>query len=356
MKQRQGIREVAEFAGVSIGTVSNVLNRPSLVAEETRTRVREAMRQLGFVRDESARQLRAGRSRMIGLVVLDVANPFFTDVARGVEDYADATNTPVILCNSDEDPGREERYLDLLEEQRIKGILITPVNQIHPRLQQLRDRGIPVVLLDRRATRKDQCSVAVDDIAGGSLAMTHLLERGHRRIAFVGGSDTITQARDRQQGALNAIEARGLKQNVLQVYPTPNLNFASGVAAARQILQARSGRRITAVLCANDLLALGVLQQFTRTGVRVPDDVALVGYDDIDFAAAAAIPLSSVRQPRHRLGHAAAELLLKEADGEKGHVHQQVVFEPELIVRASSDTSRNTRATARGRTIRGPAA
>src|SRR6516165_10716860 len=151
------IREVAAHAGVSVATVSNVLNRPEIVAGPTRDRVHSSIRELGFVRNESARQLRAGRSRTIGLVVLDVANPFFTDVARGVEDEASESGLAVILCNSDDQQAKETHYLELLEEHRVQGILITPVPGAHDRLAQLQRRGTPVVLVDSRSPTHGQC-------------------------------------------------------------------------------------------------------------------------------------------------------------------------------------------------------
>jgi LacI family transcriptional regulator len=323
------IRDVAELAGVSVGTVSNVLNRPDLVSPRTRERVLSAIADLGFVRNESARQLRAGQSRTLGLVVLDVANPFFTDVARGV-----------ILCNSDEKASKEHAYLDLLEEQRVKGILITPADGISERLGDLRRRGTPVVLLDRRSARRDQCSVSVDDALGGDLAISHLLDYGHRRLAFVGGPASINQVADRLRGARQAIERMDDEGCELVVQPTPGLNVGAGRAAAAALIAIPKSRRPTAVFCANDLLALGVLQELTRQSVRVPQDMAIVGYDDIDFASAAAVPLTSVSQPRHQLGRTAAELLIEEtADGGR-HRHQQVVFEPELVVRESSAVRR----------------
>ena len=181
------IREVAALAGVSVATVSNVINRPEIVAQQTRDRVQSAITELGFVRNESARQLRAGRSRTIGLVVLDVANPFFTDVARGVEDEANKAGLAVILCNSDDQARKENRYLDVLEEHRVHGVLITPVAGASTRLASLQRRGTPVVLVDSRASTRGQCSVAVDDVMGGDLAMSHLLAAGHQRIAYLAG-------------------------------------------------------------------------------------------------------------------------------------------------------------------------
>jgi LacI family transcriptional regulator len=331
------IRDVASHAGVSVGTVSNVLNRPDIVAPTTRSRVLAAISALGFVPNDAARQLRRGRGRTLGLVVLDVANPFFTDVAKGVEDTTGAAGMAVIFCNSDGDVVKEHAYLDLLEEQRVQGVLITPIDDASERLRRLRDRGILVVLLDRQSPQTDLCSVSVDDRLGGELALRHLVENGHRRIAFVGGPRRLQQVRDRYAGAVQALESAGLDSGEhLRRFETPALTVAAGRDAAARILGMPRSTRATAVFCANDLLALGVLQGLTRQQVRVPDDIALVGYDDIDFAAAAAVPLSSVRQPRQRLGQTAASLLLDEANEPETHRHQQVIFEPELVVRESS--------------------
>jgi len=334
------IREVAALAGVSVGTVSNVLNRPDAVAESTRSRVQAAIKTLGFIRNESARQLRAGRSRTIGLVVLDVANPFFTDVARGVEDAASESGLAVILCNSDDQQAKESRYLELLEEHRVQGILITPVYGADERLARLQRRGTPVVLVDSRSPSRGQCSVSVDDVLGGDLAVSHLLAVGHERIAFVGGPMSIRQVADRRDGAVRALERADGTASDLYVIETPALNVSAGQQAGAALAELPAETRPTAVFCANDLLALGVLQEMTAHRIRVPENVALVGYDDIDFAAAAAVPLSSVRQPRHQLGRSAAQLLIDETLGEQAHQHRQVVFEPELVIRRSSQAQR----------------
>jgi len=317
------IREVAAGAGVSVATVSNVLNRPEIVAQRTRDRVNAVIRDLGFVRNESARQLRAGRSRTIGLVVLDVANPFFTDLARGVEDEVSEAGLAVILCNSDDRESKESRYLELLEEHRVQGVLITPV-----------------VLVDSRAPSRGQCSVAVDDVLGGDLAVTHLLDNGHEQIAYVSGPPALRQVADRREGALQALRRAGRPPTSLHVIETSALNVAAGKWAGAEIASIPAASRPTAVFCANDLMALGVLQEMTRNHIRVPEDMSIVGYDDIDFAAAAAVPLTSVRQPRHQLGRMAARLLLEEAaDDDVTHQHRQVIFEPELVVRQSTQAA-----------------
>jgi len=327
------MKDVAARAGVSLGTVSNVINRPELVSERMRRRVQAAIDELGFVRNEPARQLRGGGSRTLAYVVLDASNPFFTDVARGVERAADAAGLAVYVCNSAEDSRREAFYLDLLEQQRVEGVLLTPVDADSPHVEALAARGTPVVLVDRSAG-PDLCSVTVDDVLGGDLAVTHLLETGHRRIALVGGPRAIGQVADRITGAELAIaRVPGAELTVLE---TAALNVAEGRRAGERIAGLPALRRPTAAFCANDLLALGLLQQMVRLGLEVPDDLAIVGYDDIDFAEAAAVPLTSVSQPRHLLGRTAAELLLSEARGRGRHEHEQVVFAPELVVRAST--------------------
>jgi len=341
------IKEVARHAGVSIGTVSNVLNRPDHVAPATRQRVLDAIDALGYVRNDSARQLRAGHSRTVAVVVLDVANPFFTDVVRGVEDALDGSGSMVIVCNSGEDSARERRHLDQLEEQRVRGVLITPVdNGSNARLEQLIQRGIPVVLVDRGAGTRNRCSVAVDDVLGGRLAATHLVEQGHPRMAFVAGPLGIPQVADRLEGASTVATAAGV---TLAVVEMPALTTACGRAAGKQIADLPRDQRPSAVFCANDLLALGVLQEMTHRGLAVPDDVAIVGYDDIEYAAAAAVPLTSVAQPRELLGRTAAELLFDEINDGPHHRHRQVLFEPDLVVRESSTASGRTRRATRRR-------
>jgi len=330
------IREVAAHAGVSVATVSNVLNRPDIVAKPTRDRVQASISELGFVRNESARQLRAGRSRTIGLVVLDVANPFFTDLARGVEDEANKAGLAVILCNSDDQERKEKRYLDVLEQHRVHGVLITPVVGASARLASLQRRGTPVVLVDSRSSSRGQCSVAVDDVMGGDLAMSHLLEAGRERIAYIAGPTSIRQVADRYEGALRAFRRAGLAPEALTVIQAGALNVSAGQQAGAELAALPAAARPIAVFCANDLIALGVLQEMTRNHIRVPEDISIIGYDDIDFAAAAAVPLTSVRQPRQELGHTAARLLLDEAAGDETHQHRQVIFEPELVIRQST--------------------
>ena len=330
------MKEVASRAGVSLGTVSNVLNRPELVSERARAAVQAAIEELGFVRNESARALRTGRTNTIAYVCLDAANPFFTDVTRGVEDAAGGTGAAVFLCNSDESIDRENRYLDLLEQQRVLGILITPVDPTSDRLMQPSRRGTPVVIVDRVSPRHEQCSVSVDDVHGGGLGVAHLIGIGHERIGFVGGPLLLGQVTDRLAGACGAMTEAGRDASDLIVIETEAPTISEGREAGARIAGLPGRQRPTAVLCANDLLALGLLHEVLQLGLRVPEDLAIVGFDDIEFAAAAAVPLTSVRQPRHKLGLTAGRLLLEEVVGDAEHMHQQVQFAPELVVRAST--------------------
>lgn len=332
------MKDVARAAGVSVSTVSNVLNRPDYVSSANRIKVLDAIARLGYVRNNAARQLRVGRTRTVGLAVLNIANPFFIDVIRGVEDTLSRTGLSVILCNSDGRSEREESNLDMLEEQQVQGMLISPVDRHSPWLAKLAERDIPVVFLDSPATDGGRCSVSVDDLAGGHLAASHLLEQGHERLVYVCGPPLLHQVTERRHGVLAAFEEAGVQEERLAVIECPELSFGAGCDAGERLLGIRP--RPTAVFCANDLLALGVLQVMFANGISVPGDVALVGYDDIDFAAGSAVPLTSVRQPRYELGRMAATLLLDEVDRGDAHEHRQIVMSPELVVRTSSSPTR----------------
>jgi LacI family transcriptional regulator len=337
--QRHGVRDVATRAGVSVGTVSNVLNNPGLVAEPTRRRVKAVIDELGFVRNGSARQLRAGKSRSVGAVVLDIGNPFFTEVARGIEDRLNEEDCVLTLCSTDDSIEKESRYLHALEEQRVLGVLITPAEQDIERLLTLHRRGTPVVLLDRHSPTMDLCSVAVDDVRGGELAAGHLLALGHRRIGFVNGPTHIRQCADRQLGVGNAVRAAGFDTaHTIVERVASTLNADGGEEALAELLAMQEPP--TAVFCVNDLTALGVLRGLRRRGLAVPDDVAVAGYDDVEFAGMLSRPLTSVRQPKYQLGRAAADLLLAESQEEGAHRHQQILFQPELVVRESSQPAR----------------
>jgi len=328
------VRDVAQHAGVSVGTVSNVLNHPEKVLPATVARVQDSIDQLGFIRNDAARQLRAGRSTTIGLILLQASNPFFTEVARGVEEGASELGFSTLLGNSAQSHRRELAYLELFEQQRVHGVLISPVGDVTARLDGLRRTGIAAVLVDRSGAGSHTSSVSVDDVAGGQLAVEHLIEQGRRRIAFLGGRFEFRQVTDRLEGARRAVAAHpGVRLEVIEV---ETLDVLAGRSAGDLLRTRATADRPDGIFAANDLLAVGMLQSLVMLGeVRVPQDIALIGYDDIDFASTAVVPLSSIRQPSERIGATALEILLEEAE-DSGLAPRQVVFQPSLVARTST--------------------
>ena len=332
--RRPSITDVARRAGVSVGTVSNVLNRPDNVAPATRDRVRSAIADLGFVRNASARQLRAGVIRTVGAVVLDIANPFYTEVVRGIEDRISTDDYTLLLSASDEDPAREARYLHLQEEHGVHGIIISPTQASMAPVLAMHERGVRIVLLDVPHEPVPVSTVGVDDARGATLAIDHLLELGHRRIGLINGPDTIRPCVARRTGVHAALSAAGLDPHeVLTEVTVGALTMDAGAVGMSRVLAVPPERRPTATFCVNDLMAVGALGALRRARVPVPSAMAVVGYDDIPIASLVTVPLTTVHQPTHTLGWTAADLLLRVGDGADP---QRVVFQPELVVREST--------------------
>jgi len=331
MARKSGVREVAKRADVSLGTVSNVLNRPEHVAPETLKRVHEAMESLGFVPNELARVLRTGAGTTLGMIVLNVANPFFADLAHASEEAGEAAGHTIVLGSSDQMSAREDRYIDVFEKQRVRGLLVTPLDGVTPRLRLLRERGIPLVLFDKDV-ESGFCSVALNGHEGGRMAAKHLTESGRSHIAFVGGP--LHQVRDRWLGAQEVCASqRGVQ---LTHFDTADQTIAEGRAVGEALQRIPRADRPDAVFAANDLLAIGVLQSLVLSrDIRVPHDIAIVGYDDVDYAESAIVPLTTVHQPVHDLAKEAVRLVLDEADNPE-HEHENILLEPRLILRESS--------------------
>ena len=335
------LRDIAKKAGVSVGTASNVLNRPGIVAPETAKRVHQVIEEMGYNPNGYVKQMSAGHSRTLGLVVPNVSNPFFAEVARGVEDAAFKKNYAVFICNSGESNQREERFMSVLIEQMVKGVLITPTSLKPGHIKLLKERGISVVLIDATGKMSTECSVTVNDVRGGEIAIEHLADLHHTTIAWVCGPETIPQAADRSKGVAAAAKSRKVKISTIRV---PSMTFASGEEAVKEFLALDP--RPTAIFCANDVLALGVMRGLMAEGIRIPDEVSLIGYDDIEFAPSAAVPLTSIAQPAYQLGQVATQLLLSECEGIETHAHQAVNFQPELVVRQSTRDVTSARAEA----------
>lgn len=332
-RRTAGMKDVARAAGVSVGTVSNVLNRPQIVSPDRREAVETAIRELGYVRNDAARQLKLGRSRTVGAIVLDSGNPFYAQLAHGMEAASEASELAVIVGSSGGREQRERLYLSLFEEQRVRGILLASTGGHEDLVAAIRERGTPVVLVEQVSGAAGGSSVSVDDAAGGALAVRHLLEQGRRRPAMVLAHPELAQVAARLEGARRAAAEAGCE---LEVIPASDLGVLPGREVGELIADRPPAQRPDALFCVNDLLAVGVLQAFAyRRSVAVPEEIALVGYDDIAFARSTVVPLSSVSQPAELMGRTALALLEEEiADASAPARH--VSFQPELVVRTSS--------------------
>ena len=337
------IQDVAARAGVSAMTVSRAINHPARVAPATRQRVEQAIRELGFVPNALARQLLRGRTHTLALLVSDIGNPFFTQIARGVEDVAQRNGYTVIFGNSDESVEKERQYLHALLGRRIDGLLIAPAgNGSRPMLELLVQRGTPFVLLDR-AIDGVPAEVVIGDNVGGARKLTeHLIGLGHHRIALVNGDPEVPTARDRRRGYLDTLRDHGIA-------PRPELivdgsyRRDSGTRAARQLLALPDDQRPTAIFAANNFLAVGVIEALRAAQLVIPRDIAIVCFDDIEMAAALDPFLTVMAQPARTFGTIGAQFLLERlepsssgaADPRAGAAPRRVVLPPELIVRVS---------------------
>ena len=327
------IQEVARHAGVSAATVSNFFNWPDRLSTRMADRVRSAVDELGFVPNMPARQLRTSRSGMVGLSVINASNPFFGEIVVAVEQAAVEKNLSVMVGSTHESPQQQRQYLRMFEQFRFDGIILTPFDDNLQQAHEIAARGTPVVLVDRTDDEGLLPSVGTDHEAGGYLVAQHLIEQGCRRLCFVSGPRQVQQMVRRLRGYQKAVDEAG---NVsLEVLEFPDLDVELGREAGRQIADRDPQDRPDGVFGGNDLQAIGIVAELVDAGVDVPGEVAVIGYDDIVFAATTARPLTSIRQPSREIGAAAAEMLFERLLSPSTPAHQQL-FEPELQVRAST--------------------
>ena len=334
LSDRVTMADVAREVGVSIMTVSRVINGKGDVSPTTRERVLQAIERLGYRPSGIARGLATQRTGTLGLVVPDVANPFFAEVARGVEQVAYAEGYNVFLCNTNEDPKRELDVLGSLEEKRVDGIVLCSSRLSTDTLRMVLDAHPAVTLVNRRVDSESHIvsTVCVDDTKGGILVTEHLLTRGHQAIGFLAGPSGSQSGQRRVEGYLHAYRRAGLRHTKEWVHPCAPVAEA-GARAATQLLETHP--ELTALLCYNDLVAVGALQAATAMGRRVPEDLAIVGFDDIPLAALVRPPLTTCHVPRYELGAQAVALLLGQIRGEV-QAPQEIILEPKLIIRASA--------------------
>ncbi len=341
-KSRPSVGDVAALADVSLGTVSNVLNHPDKVTPDTRARVERAIAMLGYVPNAAARSLVMGSTTTIGLIVSDLDNSLFVDIARGAESGAEHGGLTLMLANSDARIERESAHLAMFAQARVRGILMTLNDAAHfEAVARVAPSGTPLVLLNFSAPTSHYCSVDVDNALGGYLATKHLIEIGRRRLVFVGGPRELQPVVDREKGFHTALAEH---PEVTAEVVTPEwINRADGWSVGSHLASRILAGEIDGIFAASDLLAAGIVQALSSTvGVRIPEHVAVVGYDNNQAAWDSPIPISTIAQPGEDVGRLGALLLQEEAaaQGDATHRHSAVVLPPRLVVRQSSAGSR----------------
>jgi LacI family transcriptional regulator len=324
------IADVARLAKVSPATVSRALNGTGPVSAARTQRVLDAVETLGYLPSGPARALRRQVNQVWAAIVADIANPFFTAVVRGIEDVARAEDHRLVLCNSDEDVDTESSYVDIVVAERMAGVVIAVASPAESDLRPLLERGIHVVALDRRPLVADVDSVVVDNRLGGEQATAHLLAHGSSRVACITGPQRVDTANERLQGYRDAHVAAGVPIERALVRRA-DFKLDGGYRVARSLLE--SERPPDALFVANEPMTVGALRAVRELGLRVPDDVAIVGFDDAPWTTLTNPQLTVVSQPAYEIGRAAAELLASHDEGEPA---RHVVCSPSLIIRESS--------------------
>lgn len=326
------IRDVAVAAGVSAATVSRVLNANAVVAEHLRQRVLATVDRLGYRPNGAARSLRTRATLVLGTIISDITNPFFTALVRGVEDTAQEAGYSVILANTDEQLAKEARYLEVAAAEQLAGVVLSPASAAKTDVRLLTERGIPVVIIDRRLRGAPLDSVTVNNRAVTREATRHLVDQGCRRIAFLGGPAAASTATDRLTGYRSAlIEADLPFDPDLVVHG--DYRVEGGYLAARALLNRVPAP--DAMFVSNNLMTLGALHALDEAGIRTPNDLAFVGFDDLTWALGSRAELSMVLQPTYQIGQRAAALLLQRIRGDRSPP-QKIVLSASLTVRGSS--------------------
>jgi LacI family transcriptional regulator len=326
------IRDVASHARVSVTTVSHVLNGTRAVSPEARDRVRHAVEALNYVPSALARSLKSSRTHTVGMLIPNNSNPYFAEIIRGIEDRCYASGFSVVLCNTDDEPLKQSTYVRLMAEKQVDGIIVVSSGTDPELISELRKLSMPQVIVDREIEDLAADLVEVHHEAGARLATEYLLGLGHRRIACIAGPQALSSARQRLEGYRNALKAAGIRADAAWIR-TGDFTSEGGYAAALSLLQG-GGERPTAVFAANDLMAVGAICAAAQQGLRIPQDLSVIGFDDIALANHTNPPLTTIAQPKHETGHLAADLLLLRI-AQPGRELQKRVLQPVLRERAS---------------------
>jgi len=326
------IKDVARESGVNISTVSRALNNGYGVNDQTREHVVAVAARLNYRPNRIARGLVTGRSHSLGLIISDIRNPFFAEVARGAEDAARTGNCDLVLCNSDLDADKQMQYVQSLLEKRIDGIMMNSVSMLSREQQaQLAGSGVPIVLLNRPASKHTFSTVCADNESGGALAARYLLGLGHRKIAHITGPRQHGNLSDRTRGFVRALQSA--KNPVKPIVLHGKFNFDGGTELTRKLLDEHPA--VTAIFAANDVMAFGVVQAVLDRGLRIPADLSLIGFDNIEFSVIVHPPLTTIHQPKYEMGSAAVDILLRLARDKGKQMPEHRRLGVELIERQS---------------------
>jgi DNA-binding LacI/PurR family transcriptional regulator len=326
------VADVAKEAGVSVSTAARVLSGSGYASDETRRRVLEVANDLGYVPNRIARSLRTNRTQLIGLLIGDVENSFYSVIARHVESVAKGAGYHVVLCNSDDDPEIEREYLKLLEGVRVDAVIVTPTSKNRRQLSQLLDTGIVIVQVDRRVEGLDADAIVVDNEAGAVSAVTHLIEAGHTLIGILTGELTVPTARQRLAGYERALADHGIPMRP-ELVRSGSFHRDHAIDDATALIDAHPSP--TAIFAANNILAEGALVALEQRGLRVPRDVSIVAFDDVEWMSMVDPPVTTVRQPTRDMARGAAELVLRRLQDGMTDSPTTMVYRTELIERGS---------------------
>ena len=329
MATKPSLRDVAKQANVSLGTVSNVLNRPTQVSEETRQKVRDAIDMLGFVPNLNSQSNKS--SKLVGLILPMGNNPFYDELTNGIEDAINAHGYRLLIGYSRENEATELQLLNSMAEANFRGIIITPVGSRNQVFDKFIEKNIQVGFISETYEEPDQCSVSIDQVRGGYIGVEYLVKLGHKKILWVSGPSYHQQSNQR---FLGITQAAAEFQVELKSITAPSLDFLTGEAIAPEIIAA--GPLPDAIFAGNDALALGIMNYFHKVGIPVPGQISVLGYDNVSYAESALVPLTTVSQTPYQLGWTMGSQLVFEFDAGEGHVHQHVVFQPKIVERAST--------------------
>jgi LacI family transcriptional regulator len=325
------IKDIAKTTGVSYATVSRALNGRSGVKENTRKLILEEAKKMGYQPNAIARGLVLKYTHTLALVIPDITNPFFPEIARGVEDAASLLGYSIFLCNTNWDVEKEKQYLKMLQEKRVDGVILHPAFGVEE--EYYNDFNIPIVLLNRIPSMGNYSSIEVDNVRGGFLAAKHLIEAGYKKLAFIGGSESSFSNSERQVGFKLALNKYKLKVDE-SLMLSGSFKSKSGYDNLLKLI--KSDNIPDAVFAGNDLIALGILHCAQEQGLRVPEDLGIIGFDDIPYADLPQVQLTTIAQPKYQMGKYAIELLLKELNDKTKREIKRIILEPELIIRKTT--------------------